>query len=258
MVGGFFSRLLGRDDGGPAGGPFARVPDGERIYAIGDIHGRHDLLQDMHDEIDADSRGVGLRRTIVYLGDYIDRGLGSRQVIDQLISPPDDGAERICLLGNHEAMLLNFLESSRGANAWLGNGGIETLQGYGVDPPTAAGGEVAIENTRRALRERIPPEHVEFFRNLRICYQSGDYFFVHAGVRPGVPLERQAREDMIWIRKDFLEARENFSKIVVHGHSIRLQVEERPNRIGIDTGAYQSGRLTALVLEGDHRRYLST
>jgi serine/threonine protein phosphatase 1 len=258
MASGFWGRLFGRDNAGAADQYSSRIPDGERLYAIGDIHGRFDLLQDLQDIIDSDGRSCGLRRTIVYLGDYIDRGMGIRQVIDLLLTPVDDGVRRIFLLGNHEAMLLDFLESSRGAGAWLANGGIETLGAYGVSPPDDTAGPGAVEDTRRALREQLPPEHLEFFESLQLCHQSGDYFFVHAGVRPGVPLAQQIKQDMIWIRNDFLDAEDDFSKIVVHGHSIRTEVEELPNRIGIDTGAYMSGRLTALVLEGDHRRYLST
>ena len=237
-----------------------RIPDGERLYAIGDIHGRLDLLQELHEAIAAarGSSGAGQRVPIIYLGAYIDRGLENRQVIDLLLSPPDDGARRIFLLGNHEAMLLAFLDSTRGAAAWLRNGGDTTLHSYGAGTFNGPVGENELEAARHALRDRLGEAHRAFFQGLRLCHELGDYYFVHAGVRPGRPLNQQAREDMIWIRKDFLESREDFGKIIVHGHSIRAKVEERSNRIGIDTGAYMSGTLTALVLEGDQRRYLST
>jgi serine/threonine protein phosphatase 1 len=257
-ISGFFGKLLGRNASGAAHRPMGRIPDGERLYAIGDIHGRFDLLQDLHEAIEVDCKGSGQQRTIVYLGDYIDRGTGSRQVIDLLLAPADDDVKRVFLLGNHEAMLLGFLESSKGAGAWLTNGGMDTLDAYGVTPPGSAPELAGVEAAQRELQERLPREHLAFFQNLQLCHQLGDYYFVHAGVRPGLPLERQKKEDMIWIRTEFLEARENFPKIIVHGHSIRSKVEERRNRIGIDTGAYLSGHLTALVLESDQRRYLST
>lgn len=258
MVRRIIGKLLRRGKDPSRGQPQGRIPDGERLYAIGDIHGRCDLLRELHTAIDADSSGIGHRRTIIYLGDYVDRGLESRQVVDLLLAPPDDGARRIFLLGNHEAMFLAFLRSTRGASAWLTNGGNTTLHSYGVKPPAASAGPAGLEAARQALIERLSGEHLAFYENLQLCHELGDYFFVHAGVRPGMPLNQQVREDMIWIRNEFLNYREDFSKIIVHGHSIRVKVEERPNRIGIDTGAYMSGKLTALVLEGDERRYLST
>jgi serine/threonine protein phosphatase 1 len=187
--------------------------------------------------------------------------MDSPRVIDDLLSPPDDGAQRIFLLGNHEAMLLNFLDSPRGAVAWLRNGGDSTLHTYGVDMPrniTEATDPAILETARRDLLDKLPPAHLTFYQNLQLCHEVGDYYFVHAGIRPGVALNMQTKQDMIWIRNEFLQTQEDFGKIIVHGHSIRTEVEERPNRIGIDTGAYMSGTLTALVLEGNERRYLST
>lgn len=258
MVSRLVGKFFGRWKDPATDQPRSWMPDGERLYAIGDIHGRRDLLQELHNAIEADGRDSALQKTIVYLGDYIDRGLESRQVIDLLLTSPDDGVQRIFLLGNHEAMLLAFLQNARGASAWLSYGGDATLHSYGIAPPTAADGPAGLEMAQRALNERLSPEHLAFYENLQLCHQRGDYFFVHAGVRPGTPLNQQIQEDMIWIRKKFLNARDDFSKIIVHGHSIRTQVEERPNRIGIDTGAYMTGILTALVLEGEERRYLST
>jgi serine/threonine protein phosphatase 1 len=251
--------LFGRrtaDDTGPLLG---RIPDGERVYAIGDIHGRFDLLRQLHADIAADRKGDGQKETVIYLGDYIDRGVDSPQVIDFLLDLATDGdVKRICLLGNHEAMLLGFLDNPQGAGRWLTNGGQTTLHAYGVASPRVPAAPADMETARQALRERLPAAHLNFLQDLKLCHQIGDYYFVHAGVRPGVPLGQQVKEDMIWIRNEFLDAQDDFSKIIVHGHSIRAKVEERPNRIGIDTGAYMSGTLTALVLEGDQRRYLST
>jgi serine/threonine protein phosphatase 1 len=239
--------------------PSARVPDGTRVYAIGDVHGRDDLLARLHAEILEDATGDGgLRRVVVYLGDYIDRGEESREVIDRLLSAPLPGFEVVHLIGNHDAWLLEFLNDVSVGSAWLFNGGDATLESYGVEARQALGGSSGLYAAQTALRENLPTEHLAFLRELRLHHVEGDYLFVHAGIRPGLTLQQQDPADLIWIRDDFLNAREDHGKIVVHGHSITRAPELQPNRIGIDTGAYASGCLTCLVLEGETRRFLQT
>lgn len=229
-----------------------------RVYAIGDIHGRADLLDELHDLIARDAADWDGDRVIVYLGDYIDRGMRSREVLDSLVHQPLSGFRSIHLIGNHEAVLLQFLQDAEIARDWLKFGGDTTLASYGVRLPR---GELSIDlllDAKATLQQNMPPEHLAFLRGLRLNYWIGDYMFVHAGVKPGVALDLQDGNDMIWIRKTFLKSREDFGKIIVHGHTPVLQPEVRSNRIGIDTGAFFSGHLTALVLQGTARRFLST
>jgi len=236
-----------------------RVPAGRRIYAIGDIHGRADLLRALHTSILADAAGAtGIVPVVVYLGDYVDRGLDSRAVIDILLDEPLPGFEVVCLLGNHEAMMLDFLESGEGALMWLYNGGNATVFSYGIPVPAGMRSEVDVQAIAGQLQEAVPERHLTFLRQLRTSHVEGDYVFVHAGLRPGRTLEEQDPADMIWIRDAFLGSDADFGKVVVHGHSISGQVDEQANRTGIDTGAYASGRLTCLVLEDGQRRYLHT
>ncbi|MDE2167470.1 MAG: serine/threonine protein phosphatase [Alphaproteobacteria bacterium] len=236
------------------------VPAGSRVYAVGDIHGRLDLLARLHDLIAADAAASDARRrVVVYLGDYVDRGPDTRGVVDLLMRKPLAGFEHIHLLGNHEDYLLQFLENPAVGPHWCSFGGLETLASYGVRLPSpflvrAAEYEIA----RQALAEQIPPAHVEFMRDLRLTHQEGDYFFAHAGVKPGVALAAQQAEDLLWIRDEFLDSDDDFGACVVHGHTIVEAPEERPNRIGIDTGAFATGRLTALVLDGTARRFIQT
>ncbi|HEX6959196.1 MAG TPA: metallophosphoesterase [Ferrovibrio sp.] len=234
----------------------ARLPPGLRIYAIGDIHGRLDLLERLHGLIEADmASGAPSETVIVYLGDYIDRGPDSAQVIDRLSRSRPSGIETVPLLGNHEAMMLEFLDAPYSGSLWLANGGDATLRSYHVRVPQSYD-ELLI--TQRALRGALPRHHWKFLEGLPAGRRFGDYLFVHAGIKPGLPLDRQAREHMIWIRDSFLDSEIDHGMVVVHGHTVVHEVEWRPNRIGIDTGAYTTGRLTALVLEGDSRRLLQT
>ncbi|MDP6344012.1 MAG: metallophosphoesterase family protein [Alphaproteobacteria bacterium] len=252
-------KLFGRRFGAQTSAPSTRIPEGQRVYAIGDINGRADLLRQLHDGIGADlANAEPAETTIIYLGDYVDRGLESRQVIDQLLANPVAGVNSVFLLGNHEAMLQGFRNGVREGMNWLYNGGNATLHSYGVRPPQGARGDQDLEEARAAFLEQLPATHAQFFDDLRVCHEVGDYFFAHAGVQPGVPLHLQTQEDMIWIRNEFLNSRQDFGKIIVHGHSITPEIEETANRIGIDTGAYITGTLTALALEGGERRYLST
>ena len=241
-----------------AGASAPRVPDGRRIYAVGDIHGHIDLLARLHALILADAETArDLRRVVVYLGDYVDRGPGSFDVLDVLINDPLAGFEGVHLKGNHEDMMLDFL-AGPAEPLWTGNGGVATLASYGVEPPVMLYHPPDLETFRRRLRAAIPPNHLGFLRGLRLCHTDGDYFFVHAGVRPGVPLDDQDPYEMMWIRDRFLLSDADFGKRVVHGHTPCPVPEVLGNRIGIDTGAYFSGRLTCLVLEGAEHRFLHT
>jgi serine/threonine protein phosphatase 1 len=250
---GFFTRLRG-DRNGAAAPAFTR---GARMYCIGDIHGRADLLEQLQALIRADSAAWEGRKKVLYLGDYIDRGPDSQQVIDRLLYEPLPGFEQICLLGNHEQALLDFLEYPDHAAGWLGFGGLATLLSYGVrlERPPAASDPVTLSE---ALRRKLPPAHLDFFNGLARFHQEGSYAFVHAGVRPGIPLEEQAPDDLLWIREEFTRHASPHEYIIVHGHSITEQAELLPNRIGIDTGAFHTGVLTCLVLEGSGQRLLQT
>ncbi len=236
------------------GGP--RVPVGRRVYAVGDIHGRDDLLARLHALIAEDAASGGAaRNSLVYLGDYIDRGPASRQVIERLAGPPPAGFDAVFLKGNHDDYLLDFIDDDGPADMWLMNGGIATLASYGIEGPPDPARLGAI---RRDLARRLGPAHLDFLRRLKPSHAVGDYLFVHAGVRPGVDLARQDPLDLMWIRGDFLDWQGSFGAVVVHGHTIAPIPVFRDNRIGIDTGAYSSGHLTCLVLEGGSRRLLQT
>jgi serine/threonine protein phosphatase 1 len=233
------------------------LPAGRRLYCIGDIHGRLDLLDELHAMIQADAAGFAGSKAAVYLGDYIDRGAQSKQVLDRLIEQPLEGFDAVHLLGNHEQAMLDFLAHPQSAAAWLGFGGQVTLMSYGVGL-----GRVQllqqVEELRDELEGKLPPSHLEFLSSCRLLHREGAYCFAHAGIRPGVPLDEQKAEDLLWIREDFTRSTSDHGSIVVHGHSIDERVQLLPNRIGIDTGAFYSGLLTALVLESDQQRLLQT
>lgn len=227
-----------------------RVPEGIRIYAIGDIHGRADLLDDLLKRIDADlATSLAPLHIEVFLGDYIDRGPASREVLDRLVARKRT-FRAIFLKGNHETYLTNFATNPPILEDWQRFGGLETLMSYGLAPSINAD---AAEQVRlaAAFDRALPKSHREFLGDLKSSFTCGDYFFVHAGVRPGIPLKKQREEDLLWIRQDFLMSEDDFSKIVVHGHTPVREPEIRSNRINIDTGAYATGRLTCLKLEGD-------
>ncbi|WAC25951.1 metallophosphoesterase family protein [Ancylobacter sp. SL191] len=235
------------------------IPAGQRVYAIGDIHGWLDLLDRLLAMVVQDARcasaGPSSAR-FIFLGDYIDRGPASRQVIDRLIAGRD-AAGWICLKGNHEAMLLEALDGRRDFDVWLANGGVETLFSYGIvaRQHLTAGGEDAL---RAAMSEAIPPAHLAFLRELPTSHELGGYFFCHAGVRPGVPLERQADDDLLWIREAFINSTADHGRRVVHGHTPVMASEILPNRINVDTGAYLTHRLSCAVLEAAEVRVLTT
>ena len=239
--------------------PSSAAPAGSRLYAVGDIHGRADLLASLLEQIAADAaRHPGAAKRLIFLGDYVDRGPASRAVIDLVLRDAPPGLETVPLMGNHEEMMLRFLEDIAVGRTWMMNGGDATLRSYGVDPPTMFSGTSRLQEAQQDFAARLPARHRSFLEGLAISHTEGDYLFVHAGVRPGVALERQHPQDLLWIRDEFLGSDRDFGKLVVHGHSISRAPEFRPNRIGIDTGAYRSGQLTCLVLEGTERRLLTT
>lgn len=235
------------------------VPDGSRIYAVGDIHGRLDLLDAIHGRILRDILDFqGNRQVVVYLGDYVDRGLESREVLDRLLDAPLPGFETVYLKGNHEQTLLDFLDDSRVALDWMNYGGDATLYSYGAGLEGPRSHPATLMRLQEKFRENLPQRHLEFFQNLALAHEEGDYLFVHAGVRPGVPFDAQTESDLLWIRDEFLDSSVNFGKVIVHGHTITRVPEVKKNRIGIDTGAFASGVLTCLVLEGGDGRFLDT
>jgi serine/threonine protein phosphatase 1 len=252
-----FSRLFSRT-AAPSEPVSAYVPAGSRIYAIGDMHGRLDLLERLRTMIVEDAHRHPIdRKVVIYLGDYIDRGPDSRGVIDLLAREPLPGFESIFLKGNHEDRLLEFLVDPGVAPGWMTYGGDAALFSYGVRPPDARKVE-EILTAQQAFIAALPPEHLAFLRALKLVHIEGDYAFVHAGFRGGVPIEFQTPEDMMWIRNEFLSSDADFGKVAVHGHTITDHPEIRSNRIGIDTGAFATGTLTCLVLEGAERRFLAT
>ncbi|MFQ5955692.1 MAG: metallophosphoesterase family protein [Kiloniellales bacterium] len=229
-----------------------RVPDDSRVYAVGDIHGRLDLLMAVEDLILEDAaKAPERRKVVVYLGDYVDRGPESRGVIEHLREAPLTGFERVYLIGNHESMMLAFLEDLGAGPGWMWNGGDATLMSYGVAAPTAWTDRNQLEAAQDGLERALPQSHREFLAALVLSHREGDYLFVHAGIRPGVALDKQDPNDLVWIREEFLDSSADHGVMVVHGHTIREQPVRRPNRIGIDTGAYFTGRLTCLILAGD-------
>ena len=236
--------------------PPPRIPAGERVYAVGDVHGRADLLADLQGQIagDAAARPVA-RPTVIYLGDYVDRGPQSPEVLDRLIDAPLPGFASVHLLGNHEDTMLRFHDGDFAvAMGWLTYGGEQTLRSYGIDLDHVP----SLDALRQRLVHSVPPRHIDFMRGLSLQHRVGDYLFVHAGIRPGVALDRQKRDDLLWIREPFLGSAADHGAVVVHGHSISREPEQRASRIGIDTGAFATGRLTALVLEADDQRFLHT
>ena len=237
----------------------ACVPPGRRVYAIGDIHGRIDLLRRLNARIRADAEEVQADSyVVVYLGDYVDRGGHSRDVLDCLIEDPIPGFETISILGNHEAFLLEFLDNPGRGNVWIFNGGDTTLRNYGIDVGDLEFHAGGWEWLRDRFLESLPERHLDFLRNLPLMHVEGDYVFVHAGIRPNVPLEKQERQDLLWIREGFLDCEDDLGKMVVHGHTPFKEIQVRSNRIGIDTGAWMSDTLTCIVLHDSEHAFIQT
>ncbi|HWD58315.1 MAG TPA: metallophosphoesterase family protein [Stellaceae bacterium] len=231
------------------------MPERGCLYVIGDIHGRADLLDRAIEQIRRDvETHPGRDALTVTLGDYVDRGPDSRGVLDRLASNPFP-TEFIALKGNHEDLMEAFLEDPSIADHWRHLGGLETLHSYGVAVGPLMRGQ-NYEEAAEALRAALPQSHRDFLASLSLSQVVGRYFFCHAGVRPGVALERQREEDLLWIREPFLDSRADFGKIVVHGHTPAEAPEVLPNRINLDTGAFMTGRLTCAALEGSRVRFL--
>jgi len=231
------------------------------VYAVGDIHGRLDLLEDLLHRIgdDADRHPEDVERRLIFLGDYIDRGPASQGVVERLLQDPLPGFATVRLLGNHEEALLDFVDGRSDGLGWLSYGGLETLMSYEVPlhrlPNTAA----ATAALRQSVVGLVPRAHIDFFRRCTLSHDIGDYLFVHAGVRPGVAMEKQDPADLLWIRDDFLRSRTPLpGRVVVHGHTICDMPQDLGVRINVDTGAFVSGRLTCLALRGTTRRFLTT
>jgi len=240
----------------------ARAPDGIRIYAIGDVHGRLDLLEAMHRRIEAEieqDRPADWR--VIHLGDYVDRGPDSKGVLDFLIDARTRDSRHLMLTGNHDLGFLDFLKAPDADGLFIRYGGIQTAQSYGV---TIGGGsawfgkaEAALRQGHAALVAAVPQSHVDFLRSLTFSLSFGDFFFCHAGIRPDVPLESQNPQDLIWIRDIFHNHPGLYPKIVVHGHTPVPEAEVTANRVNVDTLAWQSGNLTALVVDGADKRILT-
>lgn len=234
--------------------PTAAIPSGERVYAIGDIHGRRDLFEVLIEAIEADDAAAGAAKTtVVLLGDLVDRGADSAGVI--ALAREWQARRRVRILGgNHEEMFLRSFTELEMFRHFLRHGGRDTALSYGIDRAKFIAAE--FEEAQELLRSHVPPEDIAFLESFEDMVTIGDYLFVHAGIDPRIPLDAQRRQDLRWIREPFLSHPDSHGPVVVHGHTISDEPEDCGNRIGIDTGAFMSGRLTALVLEGTARRYL--
>ena len=232
------------------------LPHGLRVYAIGDIHGRLDLLDALIARIEDDARSGPGCQILAFVGDYIDRGPDSKRVVERLLNLPERFHAQF-IRGNHDQALLDFIADPQTYSSWKEFGAQETLWSYSVRPPKFDQRKYTLE-AHSGLIKNLPAAHLDFFQKLQPYAVIGEYFFTHAGVRPGIALNLQSHEDLMWIRDDFLASTANFGKIVVHGHSPSPHPIRRTNRIGIDTGAYATGKLTAAVLEGSELRFLQT
>lgn len=247
-------KLFARSEPAPR---VARLPAGERIYAIGDIHGRRDCLDALLKAIDADDGARGPARTsIVFLGDLVDRGADSRGVIEAAMAV-SNVRDCIFLMGNHEEILIHTWEGDKRTAALFHRvGGRETMMSYGLSAHDYD--QLDLAELTGEVAARVPAGHIAFLRRFADSYTAGDYLFVHAGVRPGVSLDAQSPADLRWIRREFLDDARDHGAMIVHGHSITESPDIQPNRIGIDTGAFASGKLTALGLEGASRWFLTS
>ena len=241
------------------------IPSNTRVYAVGDIHGYPDALDALHKKIESDIAGDPIDRVqIVYLGDYIDRGPDSKGVIDRLVDRElyAPTIEHVFLLGNHEDAMTSYIDGDADASGmhfdWLKYGGIETLESYGIEPDMGVTQEARVVQISAELEEKMPTSHKEFFKNLKLYHEVGGYLFVHAGIKPGVKLQKQVKQDMTFTREPFMSYEKLHPWRVVHGHTPPKdrQVDIRPNRINVDTGHYMGGPLSALVVEGEDVRVL--
>src|SRR4051812_23892225 len=234
----------------------ASIGNASRLYVIGDIHGRADLLDQIVEKIGLDiQQHPGSQCLTITLGDYIDRGPESRGVLDRLARNPFPTAY-VALKGNHEELFEWFMRDPKVGPQWRHLGGLETLHSYGIPVGQLMRGK-GFDEATSALQNAVPEKHLAFLSSLRLFISTGAYFFCHAGVRPGIPLDRQEAGDLLWIRNDFLNSRKDFGKIIVHGHTPVARPEVLPNRINIDTGAFATGCLTCIVLEQNTHRFLT-
>jgi serine/threonine protein phosphatase 1 len=232
------------------------LPPGQRVYAIGDIHGRLDLLERLMAKIDTDDAArAAAETTLIFLGDLADRGPDSRGVIERLLALEATRPNTVFLAGNHEELMIRVWEGERGSAATFNRAGARaTLMSYGVSGDDYDAWD--LDDLTAATARVIPEAHIAFLKRFSDWHQRGDYLFVHAGIRPGIHIEDQDVVDLRWIRNDFTKSTQDHDVMVIHGHTITHDVDEQPNRIGIDTGAFQSGILTAIGLEGGDRWYL--
>lgn len=229
-----------------------------RVFGIGDVHGCDDLLDALIKGIDVISQNDPRPPILVFLGDYVDRGPASRQVLDRLIGLGEEGRNVRFICGNHEEALLRFLGDVEGGLAWPGYGGRETMASYGVASPDDEQDLDAWKKTRAEFKEAIPTSHMRFLWGLEDKIEIGDYLFVHAGLRPERAISAQSQRDLRWIREPFLSDPKPFSHVVVHGHTPASQPHSDERRIGLDTWAYKSGILTAVELKRDRRRFFQS
>lgn len=216
------------------------------IYAVGDVHGCFEELVGAETRIRDDAKAAGQRATVLYLGDFVDRGKSSARVLEHLSRPPQDDLVRLAVCGNHDDAFLSFLRDGAGAESWLHFGGFETLQSYGINAEYVVKSAGGVKALVAVAREVVPQHHVDFLRDLPVCLSIGKYLFVHAGIRPGQSLENQTDEDMMWIREPFLSEGPRLPLTVIHGHTIVAEPVFRVRRIGIDTACYSTGVLTVL------------
>lgn len=251
-----FKRLFGlRQEAAPRQ---PRAPDGQRLYAIGDIHGRLDLLDRLLGLIEADDAGRGSAETqLIFLGDLVDRGPHSKGVVERVMQLAASSGNVRCIAGNHEEIISRTWGGDKRSAGLLNKvGGRETLLSYGV--PAAQYDAADLHELVRLAHAHIPREHIAFFKSNHDWIEAGDYLFVHAGIRPGYAIAEQDISDLRWIRREFTDHEGDLGHVVIHGHTITEEVEERANRIGIDTGAFATGKLTAIGLEGNDRWFLQT
>jgi serine/threonine protein phosphatase 1 len=227
------------------------------VYAVGDVHGCLDVLLDLERTIVMDSEALPDHKVIVMLGDYVDRGPASAQVIDHLLAPPPLGFERICLAGNHEVIMLDYLDGRIGLGEWMTMGAGPTLASYGVDHERLGQVYGSAKQVDEMIRKAVPAAHLAFLRSLPILVEAPRYIFVHAGVRPDVEMERQSDDDLVFIRNEFYDRAHLMKKYVVHGHTPVAEARREGPRVNIDTGAYYSGRLTALRVWRNKGTYLT-
>lgn len=245
----FWKRLLHRKS--------SKTPENTRLYAIGDIHGCYDLLLNMHRTIQKDMVSFNGRKVLIFLGDYVDRGDKSKDVVEWLSHYQEKDVEVIFLKGNHELAMQHFLQDPETFDGWLYWGGEATLESYGVKARDHYHNKLPLTTIAHRLNEALPDTHKAFLNNLKTYHTEKEYIFVHAGLKPGVPLAQQKEDDMMMIREEFFLSRQTFEKIVVFGHTIFSEPLCSSDRIGIDTGAYSSGVLSCVVLEGNDVRFLS-